>query len=186
MQTIPWRDWPQIVCSATAFFFFFFGDASTKVGSDPFSLSSSRAVNGFLVGCPFLDSSPRTETMSRLIADFSPLLGSRIHPRKLVSRARVVSLPTMQVAIARMRDDFPDPLLPVKTVHPAYTSPPLSRSNSKDSKPRIFFKEILLMYTDGFPARKTLAGILHESRTPRRGPGAATPRTAFCPSIIGA
>lgn len=70
----------QIVSAATAFFLFPFGDTSTKAGSELPPLSSSLAVNGFLVGCPFRDSSPRTDTISRLMTYFSPLLGSRIQP----------------------------------------------------------------------------------------------------------
>jgi len=70
---------------------------------------------------------------------------------------------TRQNAIAFSSVLFPDPLLPVKTVQPANSPPPLSRSNSRDLKPRIFFKEILLMYTDGlFYTKKLLDGIVHE------------------------
>jgi len=68
------------------------------------------------------------------------------------------------IAIALSSELFPDPLLPVKTVQPANSPPPLSRSNSRDLKPRIFFNEILLMYTDGlFSRKKLLDGILHDS-----------------------
>jgi len=50
----------------------------------------------------------------------------------------------------------------VKTVQPAYLPLPLSRSNSRDLNPRIFFNEILLIYIDGlFYANELLAGIVH-------------------------
>ena len=65
--------------------------------------------------------------------------------------------------MARIKDDFPDPLLPVKTVHPAYVPSLRPRSKSSDSKPRIFFNEILLMYILGlFCAHELLRDIVQE------------------------
>jgi hypothetical protein len=94
-------------------------DLADAVGVSRPALCRAMRAGKFIAGafpCMVIESSSATRTISSSIAPrLSP---SRIQPLKLGCRARADSLPARATARAFSRVLFPEPLSPVKTVHP--------------------------------------------------------------------